>query len=131
MATLLDCFRGAGGARLLQVWQGCCTHPLCAVLACWFLDVTLLACCCCDCLPWGNNGVRLLCDVEGTFVCSSSTTLGVSFLPGHSSISLPPLRLQRRGGLIIQQLSQRLGGLRVYKELSRLLQVCLPAGQLG
>ena len=30
--------------------------------------------------------------------------------------------LQRRGGLIIQQLSQRLGGLRVYKELSRLLQ---------
>ncbi|KAL4443824.1 hypothetical protein ABPG75_011561 [Micractinium tetrahymenae] len=30
--------------------------------------------------------------------------------------------LQRRGGLVIQQMSQRLGGLRVYKELSRLLQ---------
>ena len=31
--------------------------------------------------------------------------------------------MQRRGGLVIQQLSQRLGGLRVYRELSRLLQV--------
>ncbi|PRW60313.1 VAC14-like protein isoform X1 [Chlorella sorokiniana] len=30
--------------------------------------------------------------------------------------------LQRRGGLVIQQLSQKLGGLRVYRELSRLLQ---------
>ncbi|KAL4449453.1 hypothetical protein ABPG77_007097 [Micractinium sp. CCAP 211/92] len=30
--------------------------------------------------------------------------------------------LQRRGGLVIQQMSQRLGGLRVYRELSRLLQ---------
>ena len=33
--------------------------------------------------------------------------------------------MQRRGGLVIQQLSQRLGGLRVYRELSRLLQVRL------
>ena len=33
--------------------------------------------------------------------------------------------MQRRGGLVIQQLSQRLGGLRVYRELSRLLQVGL------
>ena len=30
--------------------------------------------------------------------------------------------MQRRGGLVVQQLSQTLGGLRVYRELSRLLQ---------
>lgn len=37
--------------------------------------------------------------------------------------ALPVQTKQRRGGLVIQQLSQRLGGLRVYRELSRLLQV--------
>lgn len=45
--------------------------------------------------------------------------------PSHERLTttVPTACLQRRGGLVIQQLSQKLGGLRVYRELSRLLQV--------
>lgn len=90
MSSLLDCFRGAAGARLLQVGG----HA-----------------------RMGSRGRGQCACVQRSSSCRGSPGLG-SQLPPRPL----PLPLQRRGGLVIQQLSQRLGGLRVYRELSRQLE---------
>lgn len=77
------------------------------------------------CAYASSDGQRML-GLPLTTPCLPRTRLHlptVAFLTTAPHLNYLNHHPQRRGGLVIQQLSQKLGGLRVYRELSRLLQV--------
>ena len=113
MAALLACLRGASGARLLQA------RPLPALSALCRCKRYLCGCLC-GCLrsASGTGCIALPCSQGRCAVlCCAAPSACVLFCFG----------VQRRGGMIIQKLCERLGGLRVYRELSRLLEASQPA----
>lgn len=113
MAALLGCFRGSGGARLLQV-------------RCPAAGIPSTGEPCAGAAAAPRSTAWLVRRVTHAWALPRPKASRLCFVLNASSVPLASRMLpclQRRGGLVIQQMSQRLGGLRVYRELSRLLQV--------